>query len=448
MSIRVRFAPSPTGYLHIGGARTALFNWLYARHTGGRFILRIEDTDAARNSQEAMDAIIGGLHWLGIDWDEGPITGDATGPSKGDRGPYFQSQRRENYLRRVEALKSRDLAYEREGAVYFRMPREPITIPDLVCGEVTREPTDRERKDPDFVIVRSDGQPVFHLVNVVDDIEMGITHVIRGEDHLSNTPKHIALFRAFGIEPPRFAHIPLILNQDGSKMSKRDEGASIAYYQENGYAPEAVLNYLCLLGWTPADEREVFTAQDVIAEFDLPQIHRSNARFDGDKLKWLNFEHIKAMSDDRFYELATHALSHAGIDTASHPVEYVKAALDTVREKIKTFNEVPAFSRFYFEDVTTYDEKAAAKGFVPENRAAVEELKSALLALESYDPVSIESTVKSVASRLGIKPGKLIQPTRLACTGSPVGPSLWHLMQVLGRDRVIERLTNAQEQMN
>ena len=227
MKVRVRFAPSPTGFLHIGGARTALFNWLYARHTGGTFILRIEDTDAARNTQEAVEVILNGLRWLGLDWDEGPISGDVTGPSKGDRGPYFQSQRNENYQRRVEALLSRGLAYEHEGAVKFKMQREPVIIPDLVVGNVTRELTDREKLDPDFVIVRSDGQPVFHLVNVIDDLEMGITHVIRGEDHLSNTAKHIALFKAFGIEPPKYAHIPLIPNQDGSKMSKRDKGASL-----------------------------------------------------------------------------------------------------------------------------------------------------------------------------------------------------------------------------
>ena len=199
MKVRVRFAPSPTGYLHIGGARTALFNWLYARHTGGTFVLRIEDTDAARNSQEAVDVILNGLRWLGLEWDEGPICGDATGASKGDRSPYFQSQRRENYQRRVEALLSRGLAYKHEGAIKFKMQREPITIPDLVVGEVRRELTDREAADPDFVIVRSDGQPVFHFVNVIDDLEMGITHVIRGEDHLSNTAKHIALFNAFGV---------------------------------------------------------------------------------------------------------------------------------------------------------------------------------------------------------------------------------------------------------
>ncbi len=202
MKTRVRFAPSPTGFLHIGGARTALFNWLYARHAGGTYLLRIEDTDAARNTQEAVNVILNGLRWLGLDWDEGPISGDVTGRSKGDYGPYFQSQRRENYQRRVEALLTRGLAYEHEGAVKFKMTREPVLIPDLVVGEVRRELTDREQLDPDFVLVRSDGQPVFHLVNVVDDLEMNITHVIRGEDHLSNTAKHIALFRAFGVEPP------------------------------------------------------------------------------------------------------------------------------------------------------------------------------------------------------------------------------------------------------
>src|SRR5712672_2946991 len=287
MKPRVRFAPSPTGYLHIGGARTALFNWLYARHTGGIFILRIEDTDVARNSQEAVDVILNGLRWLGLDWDEGPVGDDVTGRGKGDRGPYFQSQRRENYQRRVEALLSHGLAYEHEGAIKFKMAREPITIHDVVVGDVRRELTDREQADPDFVIVRSDGQPVFHLVNVVDDLEMDITHVIRGEDHLSNTAKHIALFKAFGVEPPKYAHIPLILNPDGSKMSKRDKGASLNAYQTEGYAPEALVNYLCLLGWSPKHNREKMPIPEIIELFDLPQILRSNARFDTTKLNWL-----------------------------------------------------------------------------------------------------------------------------------------------------------------
>ena len=318
MKPRVRFAPSPTGYLHIGGARTALFNWLYARHTGGTFILRVEDTDAARNSQEAVNVILDGLRWLGLDWDEGPLTADATGASKGDGGPYFQSQRRENYQRRVEALLSRGLAYEHEGAVRFKMPREPITIPDLVAGDVTRELTDREAADPDFVLVRSDGQPVFHLVNVVDDLDMGVTHVIRGEDHLSNTPKHIALFRAFGVEPPRYAHIPLILNQDGSKMSKREAGAALTHYIDNGYAPEAVVNYLCLLGWSPKDNREKLPLTEIIERFDLPQILRHNARFDLAKLQWLNGEYLRELPDDRFYERAGFRCAGTGSSVPPH----------------------------------------------------------------------------------------------------------------------------------
>ena len=316
MKVRVRFAPSPTGFLHIGGARTALFNWLYARHTGGAFILRIEDTDAARNSQEAVEVILNGLRWLGLDWDEGPVNGDADGQaSKGHHGPYFQSQRGGNYRRRVEALLSRGLAYEHEKAVKFKMPREPVVIPDLVVGNVTRELTDREKLEPDFVIVRSDGQPVFHLVNVIDDLEMGITHVIRGEDHLSNTAKHIALFRAFGVEPPKYAHIPLILNPDGTKMSKRDQGASLMTYMQEGYAPEAVANYLCLLGWSPKGTREMVPMGEVVELFDLPQILRHNARFDLNKLHWLNGEYIREMSGDRFHELAVQALARAGIDT-------------------------------------------------------------------------------------------------------------------------------------
>src|SRR5437867_6760906 len=348
MRIRVRFAPSPTGFLHIGGARTALFNWLYARHTGGTFILRIEDSDAARNTQEAVEVILNGLRWLGLDWEEGPISGDATGPSKGDRGPYFQSQRKESYQRRVEALLSRGLAYEHEGAIKFKMQREPLTIPDLVVGHVTRELTDREQADPDFVIVRSDGQPVFHLVNVIDDLEMNVTHVIRGEDHLSNTAKHIALFRAFGVEPPRYAHIPLILNIDGTKMSKRDKGASLSTYMEEGYAPEAVVNYLCLLGWSPKHNREKMAISEVVELFDLPQILRHNARFDLTKLIWLNGEYIREMKDERFHALAIRALSRAGLEPGKFPAEYVHAALETCKGKFKLFGELPAYAGFYF----------------------------------------------------------------------------------------------------
>ena len=439
----MRFAPSPTGFLHIGGARTALFNWLYARHTGGTFILRIEDTDAARNTQEAVNVILNGLRWLGLDWDEGPVSGDANGPSKGDCGPYFQSQRKENYRRRVEGLLSKGLAYEQEGAVKFKMSREAILIPDLVVGDVRRELTDREQADPDFVIVRSDGQPVFHLVNVVDDLEMNVTHVIRGEDHLSNTAKHIALFRAFGVEPPKYAHIPLILNIDGTKMSKRDKGASLMTYGEEGYVPAALVNYLCLLGWSPKNNREKIALAEVVEMFDLPQVLRSNARFDLSKLIWLNGEYVRELGDERLYELSAEALTRAGLDLKKYPAEYVKAALETCKGKFKLFSELPAYAGFYFKDEVEYDPVAAQKDFTPENKPRLAKLRDALAKLEPFEADPIGSTLKAVAQELGVKAGVLVHPTRLACCGNPAGPSLYHLLAILGKERALRRIDRA-----
>jgi glutamyl-tRNA synthetase len=447
MKVRVRFAPSPTGFLHIGGARTALFNWLYARHTGGTFVLRIEDTDAARNTQEAVNVILNGLRWLGLDWDEGPISGEATGASKGGYGPYFQSQRQQNYQRRVEALLSHGLAYEHEGAIKFKMAREPIVIPDLVVGEVRRELTDREQVEPDFIIVRSDGQPVFHLVNVIDDLEMNVTHVIRGEDHLSNTAKHIALFRAFGVEPPKYAHIPLILNIDGTKMSKRDKGASLATYMDEGYAPEAVVNYLCLLGWSPKKNREKMPLAEVVEAFDLPQILRHNARFDLTKLNWLNGEYIREMNDDRFYELSIHALNRAGLDTNRFPTSYVKAALDTCKGKFKLFSELPAYAGFYFVDAVEYDPEAAQRDFTADNKPRLVRLREVLATVQPFEPDPIGNAFKSVAAELGVKAAVLVHPTRLACCGKPAGPSLYHLMAILGRERALARLDQALAKM-
>jgi glutamyl-tRNA synthetase len=443
MKPRVRFAPSPTGYLHIGGARTALFNWLYARHTGGTFILRIEDTDTARNSQEAVEVILNGLRWLGLDWDEGPLTADATGASKGDCGPYFQSQRKENYQRRVEALLSRGLAYEHEGAVKFKMQREPMVIKDLVVGKVVRKLTDREEVDPDFVILRSDGQPVFHLVNVIDDLEMDITHVIRGEDHLSNTAKHIALFKAFGVPPPHYAHIPLILNKDGSKMSKRDQGASLTSYLDEGFLPEAVVNYLCLLGWSPKDNREKLSAAETVELFDLPQILRHNARFDYEKLLWLQGEYARELKDDRFYELTVHAFAKAGIDTNKFPLAYVKAALDTFKCKFQMFNELPAYAGFYFRDEITYNPDGAKKDFIPENKPRLEKLRDAFAKADPFTSANLETALKATATEIGVKAGVLVHPCRLAVTGNTSGPSLYHLLEVVGKEKVLARIEKA-----
>jgi nondiscriminating glutamyl-tRNA synthetase len=443
MKVRVRFAPSPTGFLHIGGARTALFNWLYARHAGGSFILRIEDTDTARNTAEAVEIILRGLRWLGLDWDEGPKTGNPDGPSTGHHGPYFQSRRADLYQRRVQELKDRDLAYDRDGTVRFRMTRQPVLIHDLVAGDVRRELTDREALDPDFVIVRSDGQPVFHLVNVVDDLDMGVTHVIRGEDHLSNTPKHIALFQAFNAQPPRYAHIPLILNPDGSKMSKRDAGASLLGYLDEGYLPAAVVNYLCLLGWSPKDDRQILPIADVIERFDLPQILRANARFDPAKLQWLNWEHIKQLRPDEFRRHAIDALDRAGIQTEPFELHYIDAALATCREKIKRFADLPTFADFYFQEPPPIDAAANRPEFVPENRPRIQHLRRALEQLEPFTADSLQATFKSVAAELGVKVAVLVHPARLACTGRPIGPSLYHLLEVLGKPRVLDRIDRA-----
>lgn len=410
-------------------------------------MLRVEDTDVARNTQEAVNVILNGLRWLGLEWDEGPVTGDATGPGKGDYGPYFQSQRKENYRRRVEALLSHGLAYEHEGAIKFRMTREPIVVNDLVVGEVRRELTDREAKDPDFVIVRSDGEPVFHLVNVVDDLEMNITHVIRGEDHLSNTARHIALFRAFGVKPPHYAHIPLILNADGTKMSKRDVGALMTAYIEGGYLPEAVVNYLCLLSWSPKDNREKLPLTEVIERFDLPQILRANARFDHDKLLWLQGEYARELSDDRFCEMAVHALGKAGLDTNKFPVGYVKAALDTCKGKIKLFTELPGYAGFYFKDQFDYDPEGEKKDFVPENQSRLQKLREVFAGLPTFTAAHLEAALKNAAGEIGVKAGVLVHPTRLACTGKTAGPSLYHLMEVLGREQVLQRLDRALSRM-
>jgi glutamyl-tRNA synthetase len=350
-------------------------------------------------------------------------------------------------MRRVEALLERDLAYKKDGAIRFRMTREPILIPDMVVGDVSRPLTDREEVDPDWVLVRSDGQPVFHFVNVVDDLDMGITHVIRGEDHLSNTAKHIALFRAFGVEPPKYAHIPLILNSDGSKMSKRDKGASMTSYIDDGFLPEAVNNYLCLLGWSPKDNLEKMAMKDVIERFDLPQILRHNAKFDYEKLMWLQGEYCRELAGDRFYEMAVHTFGKAGVDTNKFPVAYVKAALDTCKGKIKTFSELPGYAGFYFKDDLVYEPEAAQKSFVPENKPRLEKLRDAYAKLTSFDAATLETTLKTTATELGVKAGVLIHPARLAATGNPNGPSLYHLLEVLGKEKTLARIEKSLTQI-
>ncbi len=424
---------------HIGSARTALFNWLYARHTGGTFILRVEDTDAARNKPEYVDVIFHALKWLGLDWDEGPQPGGAV---KGDKGPYFQSQRGAIYKGYVDRLLSEGKAYESDGAVKFRTPKTPITVPDLICGNIQFDRTN----EPDLVIQRKDGSPVFHLVNVVDDIEMGVTHVIRGEDHLSNTQKHLALIEAIGAQPPHYAHIPLILNPNGSKMSKRDAGASIADYEEQGYLPAAVRNYLCLLGWSPKDNREVLPIEEVIAKFDLPQVNRSNAHFDLDKLFWINGEYMRAATVEAIEPLALSILQKHGIVNANDDPAYFRAALAIVKEKIKLGRELPEWMAYFFTEDFSYDDAAVKKVFTAEGLANIGKLRERLGQLDPahFTAPELENEFKTLAAATGQKVGALIHPTRLAVSGRPVGPSLYHLLEVLGKDRVLGRMERAE----
>ena len=434
-AVRVRFAPSPTGYLHIGGARTALFNWLYAHHTGGTLVLRIEDTDQARHIDEATQAIYDGLRWLGLEWDEGPHAG-------GNFGPYFQSERNDIYERHLKKLEEGGHLFEENGAIRFRSPREHVVVDDVVCGKIDFDLTNPETH-PDMTIRRPDGSWIFHFVNVVDDLEMQISHVIRGEDHLSNTPKHIELYRALGAEPPRFAHIPLILNQDGSKMSKRDVGASLNTYIDEGFLPEAVCNYLCLLGWSPKDNREKIELDEVVRLFELEKIHRKNASFDLAKCTWLNGEYAHQLPDDRFHALARVSFAKAGIDTTKFPPDYTQAALDTCKGKFRIFSELPAYCGFYFTDEINYQPEGVAKHFIPENKPRLEVLRTAFDALENFDAASIETALKATATGLGIKVGALVHPTRLAVTGSNAGPSLYHLLEILGKEKVRDRLDRA-----
>ena len=433
--IRVRFAPSPTGYLHIGGARTALFNWLFARHHGGKFVLRIEDTDIKRNTEEAMAAIYSGLQWLGLNWDEGPHAG-------GDYGPYLQSERTELYERYLKKLQDAGHIFEDQGALRFRSPREHVIVDDIVCGKIDFDLTN-PATHPDMTIRRPDGSWIFHFVNVIDDLEMKISHVIRGEDHLSNTPKHIEIFRALGATPPHYAHIPLILNRDGSKMSKRDEGARVEYYIRRGFLPAAVRNYLCLLGWSPKDNREKIDINEVIRIFDLKNIGRSSATFDPDKLHWLNGEYARELSNSEFYDLALAKLKSSGVKLENFPEKYVRAALETCKGKINTFDELPAYCRFYFTDDFDYNQEGVAKHFTAENKPRLTAVREALSALEKFDAATIEATLKSTAAKLGVKVGSIVHPTRLAVTGSNVGPSLYHLLEVLGREKVVARIDRA-----
>jgi len=446
--VRVRFAPSPTGFFHIGSARTALFNWLYARHTGGTFVLRIEDTDKERNTPEALRVLLDGMRWLGLNWDEGPEADDKY-------GPYFQSMRGALYQEYRDKLFAAGRAYEKDGAVYFKLLGEryqawddhkqkhvekvrctPPVIDDAVRGRVERE------VDEDFVIFRANGDPVFHFVNVVDDIAMHITHVIRGEDHLSNTPKHVVLFEAFGAPLPHYAHIPLILKTKGTgKMSKRDQGALIEEYQRRNYLPAAVRNALCLLGWSPKDDREILSIEEVIRLFDLPGIVSHNARFDENKMAHINTAYVRALSPHELAWLGRPILATAGLVKDDTSEDYVQAVLGLCQEKIRALEELPHFCAYFFQEDYKIDEASHAK--LAKNgdpRARLVELQTALAGQEDFSEVALEKLVQELAAQHSVKTADYIHSARLALSGMSVGPSFYGMLRVLGKERVLARL--------
>ncbi|MFT5471522.1 MAG: glutamyl-tRNA synthetase [Verrucomicrobiales bacterium] len=439
-NVRVRFAPSPTGMLHVGGARTALFNSLFAKSRKGNFVLRVEDTDESRNTKQANDAIFKGLKWLGIDWQEGP---DKDG---GDCGPYRQSERTKIYNKYFQQLKKEKLIYKdkEDGSMRFRSEKKDQTVKDLICGPTKFE---NREEEPDMTVRRPDGSYIFHFVSVVDDIEMGITHVIRGEDHLSNTPRHLDLYDAFGVKPPQFAHIPLILNPDGSKMSKRDRGASVQEYINMGFNPDGVANYLALLGWRPeGDDEEIFTRAQLIKKFKLKDVNGSNARFDYDKCEWFSGQFISKASADTIRKGSVQFLKNEGVPARKENL--TDELLIELREKIKKYSDAPRWLSSLFLDEFRADAEAQEK------LKAREGLKGILTALathfekvKKWTGKTADRAIENAADELEMRKGALMFPCRVAVTGHTGGLSLDTVLTLVGQERTIARIKVATKKL-
>jgi glutamyl-tRNA synthetase len=478
-AMRVRFAPSPTGYLHVGGARTALFNWLLARRHGGTFVLRIEDTDVARSSEDMVTGILDGLRWLGLTWDEGPEVG-------GPHAPYFQSERLERYRVLAHELVRNGHAYfdyrtadetralreqaeagtviphalehtsltlsaeevgRREAAgapraIRFRVPDEGVTsFHDAVHGEVRFENAQIE----DFVLLRSDGYPTYHLSVVADDVDMAITDVIRGDDHISNTPKHVLIYNALGAAVPRFAHVPLILGTDKKRLSKRHGATSVTEYERQGFVPEAMVNFLALLGWSPGDDVELLTVEELTARFSLDGISGGNAVFNPEKLEWMNNQYIMRVSDDRLIALVRPWLESAGLWKAEYEGErraWFCEVLGLLRPRAKRLGDFADGIRPFVTEVT-YDEQAVSKHLTAATQPAMRALCEVLTNVEPFDAATLEPIVRAAAEQAGLKAGALIHAVRVALTGRTVSPGLFEVMALLGRDTVLQRMEEA-----
>ncbi len=455
--MRTRFAPSPSGFLHIGGARTALFNYLLARNAGGSFVLRIEDTDRQRSTPESIEAIFDGMRWLGLEWDD---------------GPYYQSERGQNYQPYIEQLLESGKAYRctctpeqvdamRKSAqaagrrpaydgtcrergdvdpalphtVRFRTPDDGTTaVQDLIRGGVAFDNTEID----DLVIRRSDGTPTYNFVVVVDDAEMGITHVVRGEDHLSNTPKQILIYRALGLNVPAFAHVPLILGTDGARLSKRHGATAVTAYREMGYLPDAMNNYLARLGWSHGDQ-EIFSRQELIELFSLEHVGASAGVFNPEKLEWVNFQHLKQLPPADLAAAIKPLIEQRGWSIPGDDTWLAGMAV-TLQERAKTLCELVDSARYYLRDEIEYDAKAVAKHLAKASPDVLRDLHAALEALGEWNAASIREAFESVMQRHQLKLGKLAQPVRVALTGGTVSPGIFELAEVLGRQRTVDRV--------
>ena len=476
MPPRVRFAPSPTGYLHVGGARTALFNWLYARRHGGTFILRIEDTDIERSSTDMVTAIFESMRWLGLNWDEGPDVG-------GPHAPYFQTERLDKYraagsalLRSGHAyrcfclpddLKTERAAAEAAGATWnydrrcyrrspeeaaaklaagepnairFLVPSGSTAFEDLVHGLIEFDNANIE----DFVVIRSDNYPTYHLSVVVDDVDMAITEVVRGDDHISNTPKQVMLYHAMNAAVPRFAHVPLIMGPDKKRLSKRHGATSVGEYETQGYLPEAMVNFLALLGWSPGGDQELFTRDELIARFDLAGISGGNAVFNTEKLDWFNQQHIMRLPAAEILRRIRPDLKNAGWwsdDLLNARLDWISKVIELLKPRAKKLSEMVPQMRAFFSDDLIFDDAAVAKHLsdpaVPELRKAYARV---IRNLEPFNASTLEAALRSLAAERGVKAGILIHATRVAVTGQGNSPGLFDVLELVGRDRVVQRL--------
>ena len=459
--IKVRFAPSPTGFLHIGGVRTALFNWLFARHHCGKFILRIEDTDLSRSTEESIQEILESMRWLGLDWDE---------------GPFRQTERQEIYTKKIMHLLSTGKAYhcyctpeeldqkrndaqkaglkpkydgtcrkrtdtpEKPYVVRFKAPQEgSVVVEDMLRGKVIFDIAELD----DLIIQRTDGTPTYNFVVVVDDSEMGITHVIRGDDHLSNTPRQCLLYDALDFKRPRFSHISMILGQDKTRLSKRHGATSALAYRDMGYMPDAMINYLARLGWSHGDQ-EIFSREEMIEHFSFESVHTSAAVFDADKLSWLNEHYIKSTPTQ---ELAKHLEPHlvkTKVLQKDHGLSWQEIArvVPCLNERSKTLLEMAEKSAFFFKKQVEFDEKARNKFLTDEAKPLIEKIITELAALESYSLENIESLFKKIVEEEGMKLGKLAQPVRVALTGATVSPGIYDVILLLGKEETLKRLKN------